>query len=151
MSYMDIYNFLPLSAQLLTSGMPTPEQLKSVSEAGVEVVINLALPTSEGAVPNETQLVDSLGMSYVGIPVNWDHPTRESLVEFMDTMDAHRESRILVHCQANFRATAFVTLYRILRLGWTREQAFPDMNRIWNPKQHPIWDRFIEENLSDPR
>jgi uncharacterized protein (TIGR01244 family) len=126
----DIYNFLPLTETLLSSGMPTADQLAEVAAAGVQVVINLALPTSEKALPNEAALVESLGMTYVGIPVEWDRPTRRKLDEFMNAMDANKDSKILVHCRANYRATGFIALYRILRKGWIMEQAAQDLRRI---------------------
>jgi protein tyrosine phosphatase (PTP) superfamily phosphohydrolase (DUF442 family) len=144
----EIYNFLPLTQTLFSSGMPTSEQLTDVSKSGVQLVINLALPTSERALPNEDDLVMSLGMRYIGIPVEWEKPTRQNLEDFMDTMDANKEIMILVHCQANYRATGFITLYRILRLGWNKEIAFKDLQRIWNPEDYPVWKLFLEENLS---
>jgi protein tyrosine phosphatase (PTP) superfamily phosphohydrolase (DUF442 family) len=143
----EIYNFLSLTPKLLSSGMPTSAQMKDVSESGVQLVINLALPTSERALPNEADLVMSLGMRYIGIPVEWEKPTRQNLEDFIDTMDANKEKKILVHCQANYRATGFITLYRILWLGWDRENAFKDLRRIWNPDDYPVWKIFLEENL----
>ena len=144
----DIYNFLQLTDKLSSSGMPTKEQLADIANAGVQVVINLALPTSEKALPNESALVESLAMKYIGIPVEWDQPTSENLKEFIRAMDAHRDQRVHVHCQANYRAIAFITLYRIERLGWKQEEAFKDLRRIWNPDEYPIWRKFIEDNLS---
>jgi protein tyrosine phosphatase (PTP) superfamily phosphohydrolase (DUF442 family) len=146
----EIYNFLPLSDSLLTSGMPTAEQLADASRSGVQVVINLAMPDSERALPDEASIVEGLGMQYVGIPVLWEGPTQRNLEDFMDAMDAHTDSRLLVHCQANYRATGFVTLYRVLRLGWDPEEAFKDLRRIWNPDEYPVWKKFIEENLPGP-
>ena len=146
MSLKDIYNFLPLTDRLSSSGMPTQEQLRDLSNAGMEVIINLAMPTSEKALPDEPALVKASNMTYIGIPVEWDHPTRQNLKEFMDAMDAHQNHKVHVHCQANYRATAFITLYRIQRLGWEWEQAFQDLRRIWNPDEYPIWKKFIEEN-----
>lgn len=143
----DIYNLLQLTEKLSTSGMPTLEQLPEVAEAGVQFIINLATSKSEGWIPNEEELVKGLGMGYLSIPVEWDNPKQENLSDFMDAMDAHHCERVLVHCQANYRATAFVTLYRILRLGWKKEDAFPDLRKIWNPEEYPIWEKFIEENL----
>jgi protein tyrosine phosphatase (PTP) superfamily phosphohydrolase (DUF442 family) len=145
----EIYNFLPLTETLLSSGMPTSGQMVDVSKSGVRVVINLAMPMSERALPNEADLVESLGMKYIGIPVEWNNPTRENLEDFMNAMDANKEDKMLVHCQANYRATGFITLYRILRLGWEREMAFQDLRRIWNPEEYPVWKKFLEENLSD--
>jgi len=143
----DIYNYLHYNEQLSSSGMPTPEQLNSVAEAGVKVVINLATSKSEGAIPNEGELVSELGMEYVNIPVDWNSPTKEDLDSFLNTMDQHKDEHILVHCQANFRASGFVALYRILKLGWKRDDAFQDMQKIWSPEEYPIWDMFIEDNL----
>src|ERR1700690_2070127 len=99
----EIYNFLPLTETLLSSGMPTAEQMAEVSKSGVGLVINLALPTSDRALPNEADLVSSFGMKYIGIPVKWEEPTRQNLEDFMTAMDANRENKILVHCQANYR------------------------------------------------
>jgi protein tyrosine phosphatase (PTP) superfamily phosphohydrolase (DUF442 family) len=145
----DIYNFLPLTETLISSGMPTADQMADVSKSGVDLVINLALPNSERALPDEADLVSSLGMKYIGIPVEWEKPTRQNLEDFMDAMDANKEYKKLVHCQANYRATGFITLYRILRLSWNPEDAFKDLRRVWNPEEYPIWNKFIKENLDE--
>ena len=143
----NIKNYLKLTDRLCSSGMPTAEQFLSVAENGMNLVINLATPTSQGATPNENEIVESLGMTYFNIPVDWENPTAENLKEFMNIMDQHKESSILVHCQANYRATGFITLYRILRLGWEREKAFQDLLKIWNPADYPTWQEFIEKSL----
>jgi protein tyrosine phosphatase (PTP) superfamily phosphohydrolase (DUF442 family) len=128
--------------------MPTAQQMADISRSGVQVVINLAMPDSERALPDEDHLVESLGMKYIGIPVVWENPTKENLEDFMNAMDANREKKTLVHCQANYRATGFITLYRILRLDWEKAIAFEDLRRIWNPEDYPVWQKFLEENLS---
>ena len=127
--------------------MPTAEQMKEAAEAGVQVVINLALKTSPGALAEEDAIVESLGMQYIHIPVEWNQPTKQNLDDFFAAMDERKESKILVHCQANYRASSFVMLYRVLRLGWDKEDAIPIMEKIWNPEDFPVWQRFIEENL----
>lgn len=144
----DIYNFLPLTETLLSSGMPTADQMADVSRSGVQVVINLAMPDSEHALPDEAHLVESLGMRYIAIPVVWDNPTRGNLEDFMNAMDTNKENKLLVHCQANYRATGFITLYRVLRLGWQRDKAFLDLRRVWDPEEYPVWQKFLEDNLS---
>ena len=143
----ELRNFLRLSDTLISSGMPTAEQLTEVAGAGIRIVINLALPTSERALKDEEKQVETLGMEYIHIPVEWDHPTRENLVDFIHAMDANKGKSILVHCQANYRATGFITLYRINSLGWKKENALKDLRRIWNPAEYPVWEKFIEENL----
>lgn len=146
----DIYNYQFLDEELSSSGMPTAEQMKEVAEAGVQVVINLALLTSQGALPEEDKVVESLGMKYIHIPVEWNNPTKQNLEDFFSAMDEHREEKVLVHCQANYRASSFVMLYRVLRLGWKQEEAIPVMEKMWNPEDFPVWEKFIEENLAEP-
>jgi protein tyrosine phosphatase (PTP) superfamily phosphohydrolase (DUF442 family) len=143
----DIYNYWFYDDNLSSSGMPTAEQMKEVAAAGVNVVINLALKTSKDALPDEDQLVESLRMKYIHIPVEWNNPTKRDLEDFFKAMDMHANDKIHVHCQANYRASAFIMLHRVLRLGWKKEDAIPVMERMWNPEDFPVWQKFIEENL----
>jgi protein tyrosine phosphatase (PTP) superfamily phosphohydrolase (DUF442 family) len=149
--FEDIYNFLALSENLFTAGMPKAEELTAAAQHGVELVINLAPHEVSNALPGETELVTSLGMQYINIPVIWNTPTKDGLDRFMDLMDENQDKKILVHCQANFRATAFVALYRILRQGWNADDAMAGMHRIWDAEDYPIWKMFIEENLKRSR
>jgi len=143
----DIYNFLPLSESLFTGGMPEADQLIDAAKQGVKVVINLAPHDVPHALPAEAELVDSLGMQYINIPVNWNTPTKDGLNKFMDAMDEHKDRKILVHCEANFRASAFVSMYRILREGWKPDEALEVMHKIWDEDAYPVWKMFIEDML----
>ena len=147
--FEEIRNFLPLSENLFTGGMPKAEQLRDAAGQGVRVVINLALHDIPNALPEEEKLVGSLGMTYINIPVVWNHPTRENLNQFLEAMDAHSEEKVLVHCEANYRATAFPTLYRILRQGWKPEDALEVMHQIWNEEKYPVWKKFIQESIDN--
>ena len=144
----DIYNYWYYDEKLSSSGMPTAGQMQSVAEAGVKVVINLALVTSQGALPSESPLVESLGMKYIHIPVIWENPTRQNLEDFFGAMEAHKDDKVHVHCQANYRASAFIMLYRVQRLGWKKEEAIWIMERMWNPEDFPAWQKFIDEQLA---
>ena len=146
--FEDIRNFLRLSENLFTGGMPKADQLTDAAQKGVQAVINLTAANADDALPKEKELLDSLGVEYIHIPVEWNNPTRHNLDDFMNAMDAHKDDKVLVHCQANYRATGFVTLYRILRLGWEKDTAFQDLRKIWNPEKFPIWQKFLEENVA---
>jgi hypothetical protein len=51
--FEEMYNFLALSENLFTGGMPNEEQLKDAAQRGVEVVINLAPHEVSNALPGE--------------------------------------------------------------------------------------------------
>ncbi len=145
----DIYHYQLLDENLSSSGMPTAGQMKEVAEAGVQLVVNLAPPDSPNAISDEAQLVNSLGMEYINIPVTWRAPETEALTRFMDEMEAHAGRKILVHCEANYRASAFIMLYRVLRLGWNKADAIPVMEKMWNPEDFPVWESFINHQLAN--
>jgi protein tyrosine phosphatase (PTP) superfamily phosphohydrolase (DUF442 family) len=88
-------------------------------------------------------------MEYVHIPVEWNKPTKQNLEDFFAAMDEHQGEKVLVHCQANYRASSFVMLYRVLKLGWKKDEAIPVMEKMWNPEDFPVWQNFIDENLPD--
>lgn len=141
-----ILHFRAISPRLGTAGQPTAAQFAMIREAGYEVVINLALPTSDNALANEGSLVAGLGMAYVHIPVNFTRPTAQDFDAFTGVLDAFRDRRIFVHCAMNMRVSAFVFLYRVLREEATRAEAEHDLKAIWEPDE--VWARFIEELLS---
>ena len=143
----DLKNFTRHSDKLISSGMPTLQQVSSLAEHGVQVVINLATSESEGWIADEKELVEAQGVIYHNIEVDWENPTADDLNKFMNIMDQHKHQKILVHCGANYRATGFIALYRINRLGWAQENAFKDIQKIWDPAEYPIWQEFIEKSL----
>ncbi len=145
------FNFKQFSDTIFTSGMPTKEQLLDSVNFGIQVVINLAPHTVHNALQDEQALVSSLHMEYINIPVDWNTPTRENLTKFMDSMDELPNKVVYVHCQANFRASSFVSLYGILRKGWDTQEALQTMYEIWNTDAYPIWKEFIAEFLEEEK
>src|SRR4051812_7882709 len=148
-SLSEIYSFCAVGAKLGTAGQPTPEQLRVVREAGFEAVINLALPTSDDALPNEGSVVTGLGMAYVHIPVDFKAPTSQDFRAFSRVMEAFEERPVFVHCAANMRVSAFVFLYRVLCQRVSIPEAEQDLHSIWQPDE--VWTRFIEEQLKSQR
>jgi protein tyrosine phosphatase (PTP) superfamily phosphohydrolase (DUF442 family) len=143
-----ITNYLRLSPTLGTAGQPTAEQFRAVAEAGYQVVINLALSTSDHALPQEAEIVKSLGMTHFHMPVVWEAPTPMDLEIFFKVMDRNRDIQVLVHCALNMRVSAFVYLYRVLRLGVAEPVARADLHRIWQP--NATWQGFIDRALAGP-
>jgi hypothetical protein len=73
-SLASIFNFLPISETVITSGQPTEQQLAVVQEHGYQTVLNLALGSAHNALADERSIVESLGMRYVHLPVEFDQP-----------------------------------------------------------------------------
>jgi uncharacterized protein (TIGR01244 family) len=139
-------NFRQVDESLLTAGQPNEAQLADAARQGVNVVINLALHDDPRySLADEAGCVRGLGMEYVHIPVQFNAPTEENLRAFITAMDAHKGEKILVHCAANYRVTAFVGLCRVLCEGWVADKAFEPMRSVWEPDV--VWKQFIANML----
>lgn len=141
-----IHNYRAVDESLSTSGQPSVAQLCRIAESGFTTVINLALHDDPRySLPDEPGVVQSLGMTYVHIPVQFSEPTEAKLVEFFAAMEAHSGEKLWVHCAANMRVSAFLGLYRVIKQGWEHERAFALMNDLWKPNE--VWSSFITTAL----
>lgn len=141
-----IRGYRRLDEHLATSGMPSPQHFAAMRTEGFEVVINLALPTSDFAMANEGELVSAQRMTYVHIPVNFEAPTADDFHRFTAVMDAFAGRKVFVHCAANMRVSAFLFLNRMRTRSVPRAQAEADLFAIWNPDG--VWRSLINTQLA---
>ena len=143
-----IYCYRKLSETILTAGQPSESELEAIARSGYEVVVNLGLLDQDYSLPDEKRTVTSLGLEYIHLPVIWEHPTRDDLTSFFEVMDSHSDHRLFVHCAANKRASIFVALYRIVRLGWEGAVALAQADRVGIPR---AWEKLIGDVLRESR
>ena len=140
-----IYNFLQVSERLACSGQPREGQLPSIAADGYGVIINLGLADGKYALTNEAASVKQLGMTYHHIPVQFDNPQSNELTAFFELMDQHKSDKTLVHCAANYRASAFTGLYLFSIQQFDEDGLISFIEEIWQPD--PVWQQFIEESI----
>src|SRR6185436_16431728 len=116
MGTQTIYNYRKVDERHATGGQPTEEQLKAAAADG---------------------------MKYVHIPVPWDRPSEADYAAFEQAMQSAGEGKTLVHCAANFRATAFYSLYAMKHFDWSRTRAEEFRASIWRGSDFPVWEDFI--------
>ena len=139
-------NFMRISPRLACCGQPAREQWDWVAAQGYQTVINLLPSSSPTALPDENDLAAARGIEYIHIPVVWTAPAAADLARFFDAMEARRQKMVLVHCALNYRASAFVYLWRVLRCGEPADQAKWDMLSVWEPDE--TWQAFIDAALA---
>ena len=144
-SISSIINVRFFIEQVASSGQPTFEQFSLIRDAGYTCVINLALSTSTGALPDEKALVTSLGMEYVHIPVEWTKPEINQLANLFGELDNRRGQLVWVHCAMNYRVSTFLFLYRVIKLGASQQDAWQDVLSVWQPNE--VWLDFIQTSL----
>ncbi|MCH7855002.1 MAG: protein tyrosine phosphatase family protein [Proteobacteria bacterium] len=140
-----ITNYSEYSKIFSSSGQPTEAQLGTLQENHVERVIYLAYSDHESSLVGEDRIVKNLGMDYVHLPVAWEAPGKNDFYMFAAIMEQAPEKKTLLHCQVNFRASAFSFLYRVIYQDVSLEDAKEDMNSVWAPNE--TWRKLIFEVL----
>ena len=140
-SLSEIKNFHFVSKDLASSGLLHLDDYQYINDYGFKHVINL-IP---GGQKDEREKVQSLGLSYQQIEVNWDEPTLQDFETFVEHMKSFGEDKVYVHCQLNWRASTFVYLYRVTQLGVKESEAKKDLLKVWTPSK--TWQGYIEKIL----
>jgi len=148
----EITNYREYSEVLSSSGQPTEAQLQLLKDAGFERVVFLAYSDSQGSIANADSLIEKLDMEFVHVPVNWEAPQKSDFYLFSGAINRGSNKRTLVHCQVNFRASAFSFLYRVLYKNVDMGDAKSDLDSVWVP--NATWRKLIfailEENGRSP-
>ena len=152
MAISEIFNFVQIDDQIITSGQPTEEQFADVKAGGYEVVINLAPHGAKNSIEDEPAVLQSLGLEYQHIPIPFDDPQRAHYEAFCAAMEKVGNRKVLVHCAANFRVSAMVSSYAVKHMGWTLEQADALVEKLWTSvpgyEMVPVWQAFIDKARS---
>ncbi|QIZ78176.1 protein tyrosine phosphatase family protein [Ferrimonas lipolytica] len=136
------------NASLLSAGLPQAAEIPQLIAAGVDVVIDL-IPVANG-LENEAQLVHQADKNYYQIEVDWNNPTKANFEQFRQIMKQHNAADVLVHCQANYRASAFVYLYQLTEHGeddLTIMAPWGDLQQ--SLAKYPQWQELIDSVKAD--
>jgi protein tyrosine phosphatase (PTP) superfamily phosphohydrolase (DUF442 family) len=136
-----ISNYREYSPQFASSGQPTERQLELLKSENFERIIYIAFSNSGKALANQDVIVKQLGMEYVHIPVVWDSPSPTDFYAFADVMQRSPDKKSLLHCQVNYRASAFAFLYRVIYQDVPVSIAKADMETVWKPNE--TWRKLI--------
>jgi protein tyrosine phosphatase (PTP) superfamily phosphohydrolase (DUF442 family) len=138
-------NYVENAPGMSSAGMPTRAQFERIAKAGFGIVVNLAPAGAMGSHDDEPDLVARQGMRYHHVPVDFAAPGPAHYEQVAAILRQAGDTRVLLHCQINMRASSFVFLYRVIELGEDPDVAFQDVARIWTPS--PPWARFMRDLL----
>lgn len=97
------------ATNIYSSAQPTQESFKGIAETGIEVVVNLR-PHSE-LDWNEQVLVESLGMTYINLPIAGAADITNEKAQSLESLLAELEGKqVLVHCSSSNRVGALSAL-----------------------------------------
>ena len=139
-------NFKRYSESSASAGQLHDRHIPFIEKENYSLVVYLAFDSSEDKSRlGIDKLIRGTGARYIQLPVDWFQPTPEDYNNFVGAVAANDEKNILVHCQMNFRASAFSFLYRVIEGDEDFEEAKEDMLSVWIPDN--TWTDFINEVL----
>jgi len=141
MSVESIFNFKYISDRLASSGQPEDGEFRYIADDGYKSVINLAMPDSENAIPEEGNIVTAHGMSYYHIPVPFDAPSIEHLKKFISVMNAISHQKVWIHCVKNYRVSAILYQHYKLELQIPDKDASDVILKTW--ALNDVWKEFM--------
>ncbi len=148
MSVNQAFNFKALNDFISTAGLLNEEQLNALGAEGYKVVINLLPQESEYAIKGEPSIVAAQGIDYEYIPVDFASPLESDYQRFSEAMSIHSGKKLMVHCAANYRVSAFYAIYAFHNLGWSESQVYSFIGTIWNLGEHTVWEEFVSNMLN---
>lgn len=143
----NIDSFYKNNENLSTAGQPTEPEFKLISDTGFEVVINIRPDSEMLDIFDEKSIVENLGINYYQIPVTLDTINNEILSRFFKLMEQQKGKKIFLHCRKNVRVPIILTLYKIIKLGWEKDEA---LNKLRGEVDvDPMLENFFDFHLEN--
>lgn len=140
-----IKNFGQLDERFYRGAQPKEEDYKALAQLGIRTIINLR----EDPVESEKPMVESLGMTYINIPmIAKKYPTPEALELFLKTVNDPNTGKFYVHCAGGRHRTGVMgAVYRFKFYNWDFEQVYKEMKKFdfYTRWGHGAFKDFVED------
>ena len=123
----NILNYKRKSNILSTSGQPKEDEIILIKNEGFDVILNIRPEQEMFYEFNEKEIVEKFGMKYFQIPMTFETLNKEILEKFFKALEEYKDEKLFVHCHHNIRVSALLAFYRIIKLGWEKEEAYTEL------------------------
>jgi protein tyrosine phosphatase (PTP) superfamily phosphohydrolase (DUF442 family) len=101
---IDIPNALVIGDGILGGGQPDEIALRVAADSGYRTILNMRGPGEEGSLENEEDLVRSLGMDYIALPISGGAALNEKNAKRLAEILAEPSALpVMVHCASGNR------------------------------------------------
>lgn len=123
-----IPNFGVIDHRLWRSGQPDAAALAKLARRGMRTIINLRMPGD--LKPGEVAFARRHGIAYHQLPLSGVRAPNDGQIARLFALVDGSPAPVLLHCEhGSDRTGTFVACYRILRQGWSAEQALAEADR----------------------
>lgn len=126
-----IRNYSRVDATVGCGGATDPSAMAGLKKEGYVSVINLRLPTEEGAnIDAARAAAQSAGLKYIHLPFNAAMPDTKVVSDFLGAVADKSNQPVFIHCGSANRVGAMWMIKRALQDGWTVERAQTEAEAI---------------------
>ena len=126
-SNVKIKNFGQMDERFYRGAQPKEKDYESLKALGINTVIDLQAEPKDYA----KQIVESLGMRYVNIPmIGKKYPTGEAVAAFTKLVDDPNTGKFFVHCAGGrHRTGAMGAVYRFNKYNWNYDHVYAERKK----------------------
>jgi uncharacterized protein (TIGR01244 family) len=119
-----IRNYSRVDATVGCGGQVDPSAMAALKKEGFVSVINLRLPTEQGADVDAGRVAaQAAGLKYIHLPFNAAMPDPKVVDDFLGAVAEKSNQPVFIHCGSANRVGAVWMIKRVLQDGWTVEKA----------------------------
>ncbi len=131
-----------LSDEFSAGGQPTAEDLKHFVEQGYKSVVNLRSPSETGALGNEQQQAEALGLQYVNVPLSSTTANQELTTQVVTEVE-NLPTPVYFHCGAGGRASALALITLATQANLNREEVLTKAQELGVNPDQPHFQQFL--------
>ena len=140
-----IKNFGQMDERFYRGAQPKEKDYKALAQLGIRTIIDLR----EDPEAYEKPMVESLGMTYVNIPmIAKKYPTPEALDQFLKTVNNPDTGKFYVHCAGGRHRTGVMgAVYRFQFYNWNFDQVYKEMKQydFYTSWGHGAFKDFVQD------
>ena len=144
-SNVKIKNFGQMDERFYRGAQPKENDYESLKALGIQTVVDLQDEPKD----YEKQIVESLGMRYVNIPmVGKKYPTDAAVQAFLKLVDDPNTGKFYVHCAGGrHRTGAMGAVYRFTKYHWNYDQVYAEMKKydFYTSWGHGDFKTFVQD------
>ena len=126
-----VTNFAQVETTVACAGAVKPGSLARIKAMGFASVINLRLPTEQGAdIDAEAVEAKAAGINFVHLPFNGAMPDPAVADSFLKIITTPGNQPAFIHCASGNRAAALWMIKRVLIDKWDNDRAIEEANQL---------------------
>jgi tyrosine-protein phosphatase SIW14 len=136
-------NYQDVNAALCRGAQPSEDGFRELAKLGVQTVVDLR--GGAGRSSKEAEIVKSLGMKYVNVPLDgYQAPTAQEVSQVMAVLNDSNAGKIFVHCRRGAdRTGTILALYRIQHDHWSNQQALDEAKGMKMAASERLMQKFV--------